>query len=225
MRLNIDEQFNLVAKEYDSNRKRFIPCFDDFYEGTTHFITSNITEPKRILDLGAGTGLLSYFWYQCFKESEYVLVDIAGEMLEVAKKRFAGLENVSYQILDYAKELPVEEFDVIMSALSIHHLEDKDKEDLFLRIYDKLPNCGVFINYDQFCAGSEDMNVWFDSYWEKQLETSGLSDLDLSRWQERRKLDRECSLESEIDMFRKSGFREVKCIYSHQKFSVIVGIK
>lgn len=225
MRLNIDEQFNLVAKEYDNNRKRFIPCFDDLYEGTTHFITSNIAKPKRILDLGAGTGLLSYFWYQCFKESEYVLVDIAGEMLEVAKKRFAGLENVSYQILDYAKELPVEEFDVIMSALSIHHLEDKDKEDLFLRICDKLPNGGVFINYDQFCAGSEEMNAWFDSYWEKQLETSGLSDLDLSRWQERRKLDRECSLEAEIEMLRKSGFKEVKCIYSHQKFSVIVGIK
>lgn len=221
--MNIDEQFNLVAKEYDSNRKRFIPCYDDFYEETTHFITSNIAQPKRILDLGAGTGLLSFFWYQYFKESEYVLVDIASEMLEVARKRFAGLENVSYQILDYAKQLPAEEFDVIMSALSIHHLEDK--EDLFSRIYEKLPSGGVFINYDQFCAGSEELNDWFDSYWEKKLETSGLSELDLKRWQERRKLDRECSLEAEIEMLRRSGFREVKCIYSHQKFSVIVGIK
>lgn len=223
--MNIDEQFNLIAQEYDVNRRRFIPCFDDFYEGATQFIASNITEPKRILDLGAGTGLLSNFWYQCFSKAEYVLVDIAGEMLEVARKRFAGLENVSYQIMDYSKELPKEEFDVIVSALSIHHLEDENKKELFSRIYDKLPSGGLFINYDQFCAGTAEMNLWFDSFWEKQLETSGLSSLDLEHWKERRKLDRECSLEDEIDMLQKSGFREVKCIYSHQKFSVVVGKK
>lgn len=223
--MNIEEQFNLIAKEYDANRKTFIPCFDDFYEGATQFVASNITRPERVLDLGAGTGLLSYFWYQCFNDSKYVLVDIAGEMLEVAKKRFTGLENVSYQIMDYAKELPKEETDVIISALSIHHLEDRDKKDLFCRIYDKLPDNGIFINYDQFCAGFVELDEWFDSFWEKQLEKGGLSELDLERWKERRKLDRECSLEEEMEMLKESGFREVKCIYSHQKFSVILAIK
>lgn len=223
--MNIEEQFNLVAKEYDANRKRFIPCFDDFYEGTTHFIASNITQPERILDLGAGTGLLDYFWYKHFPQAEYVLTDIAGEMLEVAKKRFDGLTNVTYEILDYVKELPAKKFDVVMSALSIHHLEDSDKQELFTRIFNKLPEGGLFINYDQFCAGSVEMNVWFDSFWENQIKTSGLSELDIERWQGRKKLDRECSLEEEIEMLQKSGFREVKCIYSHQKFSVIAAIK
>ena len=87
-----------------------------------------------------------------------------------------------------------------MPYSSIHHLEDKDKEDLFLRICDKLPNGGVFINYDQFCAGSEEMNAWFDSYWEKQLYNSGLTDKDIELWKERRKLDKECSVEKEIEM-------------------------
>ena len=29
--MSIEEQFNLIADEYDVNRKRFIPCFDDYY--------------------------------------------------------------------------------------------------------------------------------------------------------------------------------------------------
>lgn len=78
--MNIEAQFNLIAEEYDRNRKKFIPCFDDYYKNTTRFIVSNIIKPKRILDLGAGTGLLSYFWYQHCPESEYVLVDIADDM-------------------------------------------------------------------------------------------------------------------------------------------------
>ena len=163
--MNIEEQFNLIAKEYDANRKKFIPCFDEFYEYTTKFIASNIETPKQILDLGAGTGLLSYFWFQHFPKSEYVLVDIADDMLNIARDRFSGLENVSYEVLDYSKEFPNGKFDIIASAL------------------------------------------------------------DIELWKERRKLDIECSVEEEMDMLKKCNFKEVKCIYSNQKFSVIVAIK
>lgn len=223
--MNIESQFNLIAKEYDANRRKFIPCFDDYYKNTTRFIASNIAEPKRILDLGAGTGLLSYFWYQYFPASEYVLVDIADDMLEVARKRFAGIETVSYRMTDYARELPVQDFDVIVSALSIHHLENGNKEKLFERICDKLPEGGLFINYDQFCAGQPDMDGWFDIYWESQLADSGLTEHDIALWKERRKLDKECSVEEEMTMLGKKGFKSVKCVYSYHKFSVIVAIK
>lgn len=223
--MNIEEQFNLIAEEYDANRKKFITCFEDYYKSTTKFIASNITEPKRVLDLGAGTGLLSYFWYCHFPASEYVLVDIADDMLNVARKRFAGIDTVSYQVADYSIELPAWDFDVIVSALSIHHLENGDKEKLFERIYEKLPEGGLFVNYDQFCAGQACMDGWFDSYWESQLTDSGLTKRDIELWKERRKLDRECSVEEEEAMLRKSGFRSVKCVYSYQKFSVIVAVK
>lgn len=29
--MNIEEQFNFIAKEYDANRKKFIPCFASDY--------------------------------------------------------------------------------------------------------------------------------------------------------------------------------------------------
>ena len=221
----IEEQFNIVAKEYDANRKKFIPCFEDFYDATTKFIASNISYPKTVADLGAGTGLLSYFWYRYFPQSQYILVDIAQEMLKVAKQRFASLDNFAYVAEDYSQSLPTENCDVIISALSIHHLEDETKKRLFESIYNKLPSGGVFVNYDQFCAGSKAMNEWFDTYWENGLSASGLTPKDIEMWRERRKLDRECSVEQEVTMLKASGFNEVKCAYSSGKFSVIIAIK
>ena len=223
--MNIEEQFNLIAKEYDVNRKKFIPCFDDYYENTTKLIASCIDAPKRVLDLGAGTGLLTYYWFKECKTAEYVLVDIAEEMLDVSKKRFAGLYNVSHRVMDYTKQLPNGKFDAIISALSIHHLDDRQKNELFCRIYESLPAGGIFVNYDQFCAGTTMMNRWFDSYWEKQLYTSGLTDRDIELWKERRKLDRECSVEKEVEMLHQCTFADVKCLYSYHKFSVIIAIK
>ena len=146
-------------------------------------------------------------------------------MLNVARKRFDGIDSISYQVLDYSKELPDGDFDVITSALSIHHLENEDKQKLFAQIYDKLPIGGLFVNYDQFCAGQDKMDEWFNSYWENQLAKSGLTEHDIELWKERRKLDRECSVDEEIAMLRESNFKTIKCVYSYQKFSVIVAIK
>ncbi|MGN0648900.1 MAG: class I SAM-dependent methyltransferase [Oscillospiraceae bacterium] len=223
--MNIEEQFNLIANEYDVNRRRFIPCFDDYYANTTRFIACNITPPKRVLDLGAGTGLLTYYWLKEFAAAEYVLTDIAEEMLEVSKRRFFGLPNVHHQVLDYTERLPDGEFDAIISALSIHHLEDSQKAELFKRIYDKLPVGGIFVNYDQFCAGTPTMNRRFDSYWEKQIMDAGLTAADIELWKERRKLDKECSVEKEEEMLRQCMFSDVKCVYSYHKFSVILAVK
>ena len=223
--MNIENQFNLIAAEYDSNRRKFIPCFDDFYRNTTKFIVSNIDTPKRIIDLGAGTGLLTYYWYQQYPDSEYVLVDIADEMLSVARKRFEGIKNISYKVENYIHNLPDAFFDVVISALSIHHLEDEDKAKLFARIYNRLPDGGLFINYDQFCAEQAETNHWFDTYWENQIANIGLTDKDIELWKERRKLDKECSVEQEIAMLKKCGFKVVTCVYSYQKFSVIVAMK
>ncbi|MDE5654877.1 MAG: class I SAM-dependent methyltransferase, partial [Clostridia bacterium] len=153
------------------------------------------------------------------------LIDIAEEMLKVAKERFATLDNVFYAIEDYSKKLPTEESDVIISALSIHHLHDNDKKELFKRVYDKLPMDGMFVNYDQFCAGTNMLDGWLDTYWEKGLQNSGLTENDLELWRERRKLDKECSLEQEVEMLKISGFKQVKCLYSCGKFSVIIAIK
>ena len=222
---DIEIQFNCVAEKYDQNRAKFIPCFNDFYNGTTEFVASCIKEPKRVLDLGAGTGLLSYYWYQKFPKSNYILVDIAEDMLKIAKERFGGLANVSYQTADYSKQLPDGEFDAIISALSIHHLEHSEKKSLFAKVYDKLPSGGIFVNYDQFCGGSADMDKFYDDYWVGQLHKSGLSENDIEMWKERRKLDRECSVEQEAYMLKESGFSEVKCVYSSQKFAVIVALK
>ena len=70
--MRIEEQFNQIAEEYDSKRKLFIPCYDDFYISTTDLICGSIPSPAGILDLGAGTGLLTMYWFRKFPQSKFV---------------------------------------------------------------------------------------------------------------------------------------------------------
>lgn len=223
--MDIQTQFNRVAKDYDQNRRKFIPCFDEFYEGTTAFVAASIAAPKRVLDLGAGTGLLTACWQAHFPQAEYVLVDVAEDMLRQAQVRFADCAKVSRLVLDYTQTFPEGEFDAIVSALSIHHLEDADKAQLFARIHAALPAGGIFVNYDQFCAETPQMSRLFDAHWHAQIAQSGLSEQEQARWQQRKQLDRECSVEREAAMLRQSGFATVQCLYACRKFAVLAAIK
>ena len=45
--MNIQDQFNLIAKEYDENRRKFIPCFEDYYVSTTNFAEEMLSVAKK----------------------------------------------------------------------------------------------------------------------------------------------------------------------------------
>jgi len=126
--------FDAIAQEYDAHRRQLIPCYDDFYRVTTDLATGGPPD-LRVLDLGAGTGLMTWHILNKRPEAVCTLVDFADGMLNVAKKRFAGQSNVSYVTGDYRNVDLGSGYDVIVSSLSIHHLDDRDKARLYQRLY------------------------------------------------------------------------------------------
>ncbi|WP_191014105.1 class I SAM-dependent methyltransferase [Treponema zioleckii] len=223
--MKIQKLFKFVPDEYDVTSKKFIPCYDDFYGTITKMITSNISQPGSILDLGAGSGLLSRFWFQEFPNSEFVLLDRSEDALKTARKRFFEFNNVSYRTMDYTKDFPAELFDAVISSLCVNNIDNERKPILFKKIFEKLPEGGIFVDYDQFTSKSEKVSVMADKYWEKQISFRGLSAQDAFRWNGNRNLKNECSVHQMIEMLENAGFKEVDCIYSYEKFAVIIAIK
>ena len=67
--MSVVNKFNQKAKEYDSERRALIPCFDDFYGIAIDCIDFKGDNPK-VLDLGAGTGILSQFLLEKYPNAE-----------------------------------------------------------------------------------------------------------------------------------------------------------
>ena len=80
-------------------------------------------KPKKILEIGAGSGLMTYFISELFSE-ELVALDLSKEMLELAKTRIKNTK-VSYIVGDGTKpDFPDGSFDAVIGVDIIHHLED-----------------------------------------------------------------------------------------------------
>lgn len=221
---NIKEQFDLIARQYDEHRKCFIPCFNDYYVRSVSLLKEIKKNAMSITDLGAGTGLLTKEMYMLYPDAHFTLIDLSTDMLEVARQRFLGLNNFDYYVKDYSEGIN-KDSDIICSALSIHHLEDDEKQTLYQTIYKSLPHGGLFINLDQFCADSPLTDKAYNEWWMNYIDNSHITQKAKAEWLERKKLDRENSVSSTLSLLRNAGFEQVECVYKFMKFATVIAIK
>ena len=145
--------------------------------------------------------------------------------MDMAKERFSNQPNVKYIIGDYTKYDFSERYDIVASALSIHHLEDKSKKELYKNIYSILLENGIFINADQVYGETPFIESFNKTIWIQSIENSGLSREELLAGYERMKLDKEAKLNDQLDWLKEIGFTDVSCIYKYYHFAVMLGRK
>ncbi len=224
--MGIKQSFNQGASEYDSARKQLIPCFDDFYGTVVDLVDSHPHKKLSILDLGAGTGLLTDMLQATLPTSHFTLVDISDKMLEQAKLRFANNDiSIDYHICDYSLDQLQGQYDIIVSALSIHHLTNNQKKDLFCKIYNALNMNGLFINADQALGETSAIENFYKSSWLKQVRQRGVDEEALAKGLERMKEDKMAPLSLQLQFLRQAGFVEVNTWYQFCSFTVYSGMK
>jgi len=74
--MTVKKIFDAGALQYDRNRQKVIPCFDDFYKTLIRLIPFSRDEKFTVLDLGAGTGLVTALVFNVFPKAEVSLLDI-----------------------------------------------------------------------------------------------------------------------------------------------------
>ncbi|PUA39636.1 SAM-dependent methyltransferase [Paenibacillus elgii] len=218
------EQFNEAASAYDRQRRKLIPCFDDFYQ-IAGSLTDEGNDAPSILDFGAGTGLFSAVMLQKHPRAKLTLVDLSGPMLEVARTRFSGVPNVTYIVGDYTTCEYGEKYDIVISSLSIHHLADAEKQKVYCTAYALLNDNGLFINADQVLGSTPALEERYKQDWRRKVENSGLSAAEISAAYERTKLDRMSTLEEQLVWLKQAGFSDADCIYKYFNFVVMAGWK
>ncbi|MEH2125030.1 class I SAM-dependent methyltransferase [Nostoc sp.] len=224
--MNIQEAFNSAAGDYDNLRRILIPCFDDFYKTAVEIIPGDCTVPLKVLDLGAGTGLYSGMVQSVFPNAEFTLLDLAPEMLEKAKVRFSKMgKSPKILIGDYIETDLGGSYNLIISALSIHHLSDIDKELLYQRIYDVLSPGGIFVNADQVLGKTPDLEELYRQHWLDSVRAKGISEEDLKAAQKRMEYDRMATLDIQLRWLEAAGFQNVDCWYKNFNFAVFGGYR
>lgn len=216
------EVFDRTASTYDKDRSRLLPGCDTFYRWALDLIP---VKAKRIVDLGAGSGLLTQMLRDRFPEAQIHAIDFSAPMLELARERLGNDPKITYQQADYLLEPLPQGVCAVASALSIHHLEDEGKRVLFGRIYESLLPNGVFVNAEQVAGPTPELEERYKSLYLRQVRELGATEEQIEASLYRQRADRCASVEDQMRWMREAGFADADCWYKENRLAVLAGTK
>ena len=145
---HIRQAFNKFAQDYDAQREYIIPEMRQYYGAAVWAMETCSRKardprcrgrhrPPECLPAGEIP--------RCPPHPDGHLREYAGYGTEAVCDA-AGTE---YVVCDYSRSDLGGPYDIVCSALSIHHLSPEDKRLLFERIFTALKPGGIFVNADQ----------------------------------------------------------------------------
>lgn len=164
-------------------------------------------DTKRILDLGAGTGLELIPLFERFSSIDITVIDISENMLEELEKRdFA--KSIKKICGDFFTVEFGNEYDAIISSAALHHFNEEDKFILYSKIYESLKDGGQFINSDRIVDTIEEQDRLMNEY----IENPNLY----------KHMDTPLAVESEKRILEKVGFMNIYFInLDDEKYKVL----
>jgi tRNA (cmo5U34)-methyltransferase len=148
------EQFHFDPATYSAIIREELPVYDQIQDAVGNATADRPS--RRILDLGAGTGATARAVQQRHPSASFVLFDESPEMLAVANDTLGDAPIERVLIGDLLGPIPDGPFDLVVSALAIHHLPGTAKRDLFLQVRSALSSSGRFVLADVVVPANPD---------------------------------------------------------------------
>ncbi len=117
-----------------------IPGYEELQEAVVAAAAD--VRAARVLELGTGSGETALRVRELHPEAEWVGIDASEAMLARARER---LPDADLRLQRLEDELPAGPFDLVVSALAVHHLDGAGKRDLFARVAHVLRPGGLFV--------------------------------------------------------------------------------
>jgi len=136
-------QWHWDPATYLENMLAEIPAYPELQTQTA--AAARGIEAHEILELGIGTGETTRRILEVHQEARLTAIDSSSEMLERARSAFPDADLQRARLEDPLPEGP---FDLVVSALAVHHLDGAGKRDLFQRIGQVLRPEGCFVLAD-----------------------------------------------------------------------------
>jgi tRNA (cmo5U34)-methyltransferase len=122
-------QFHWKPEEYLALMHQELPDYERLQDEVAAATTGARVE--RALELGTGTGETARRVLAIHPDASLIGIDSSKEMLAGAREALPAAELRLARLED---PLPDGPFDLVFSALAVHHLDGPGKEDLFTRI-------------------------------------------------------------------------------------------
>jgi tRNA (cmo5U34)-methyltransferase len=139
-------QYHFRPDEYLDLMHAEVPAFDELQDRVAAATAGLVVH--RILELGTGSGETARRVLLEHPTALLTGIDVSEEMLAAARNALPSERIDALLVRGIQEPLPEGPFDLVISALTIHHLDAPGKADLFQRLARSLRRGGRFVTGD-----------------------------------------------------------------------------
>jgi tRNA (cmo5U34)-methyltransferase len=211
---SVKRHLRVDADGYDVQIRRLIPHYDEMIETGVEVLAALAPADAHVLDLGGGTGALSWAVLDGLPGVRVTVLDVDPEMLAEARRRLGAFgDRAAFHHASFLDPLPAAE--AVVASLSLHHVHDlEDKTALYRAIHDALPPGGVLLNLDAAVTEGVRLNGLVFDRMAERMGDHGISAAEahehFESWADE---DRYFPLDAELGALRAAGFDEVECFW------------
>jgi len=136
-------QWHWDPETYLKNMLEEVPSYPDLQAQTA--AAAKDVPALTILELGIGTGETAKRVLAAHPDARLTAIDSSEKMIERARR---VVPQVDLRLARLEDPLPDGPFDLVVSALAVHHLDGPGKQDLFRRVAGVLAPGGTFVLAD-----------------------------------------------------------------------------
>jgi tRNA (cmo5U34)-methyltransferase len=136
--------YHFTPESYLAMMREAVPGYDRLEDET---LAATGVGAKSVLELGTGTGETARRVLDRHPDAQLIGIDASPGMVNVARDSLPS-DRVKLLVGRLEDPLPEGSFDLVVSALVVHHLEGTCKADLFRRIARRLDPAGRFVLAD-----------------------------------------------------------------------------
>lgn len=223
--LSTEEFYNDLADSYNDIIYRCAPRYEEMQQTMLEYIPSDL-EPRQILDLGCGTGNLTLRVLEMFPEAQITALDLSEEILGVCRRQ-CGDDRTTYLQQDFGQlDLPDAGFDLVVSSIAIHHIDDTAKQVLFRNVLASLRPKGIFTFVDQFRGETPAIYEKHMQVWKSFTDSKGVPSEEWQMWMEHQdQHDFHATVSEQMRWLSEAGFVEVDCIWKHVLWTLLTARK
>ena len=218
----VEKFYDQLSSKYSELIVKCVPRYPELIYNMFQYIPEKFS-PKRILDLGCGTGNLTDQMFKKYPESEIDALDISEEILNESRRRFNHTPNIRYIQADFKSlHLPPGSYDLVMSSIAIHHIEDTEKIKLYKEVFQALSNGGIFIFADQTRGITDEIYKKNISCWKEEAMKLGSTLENWDMWMAHQDAhDFHTPVNWHFQELEKAGFRETDLIWKYLMWAVV----
>lgn len=186
-------------------------------------------DAETMLDIGCGAGNYTLMMLSKMNHLSCTLIDLSKPMLDKAYERVSQCTEKKAEIIQGdIREifLAKDHFDIILAGAVLHHLrDDADWEFVFRKLFYTLKPGGCLMISDLITQDIETLNQYI---WEKSgdyLENLGGSEYRQKVLDYVSKEDSPRSLNYQLELMKKIGFRHTEILHKNLCFAAYAGIK